>query len=113
VVGEWDEAAWEREYEAIIAKAKAGIAERDRWGITGYKAHQTHDGVAFAARITDAGKVVGWIEDEGRGGGPIIYWDDVRSASAKAWDQMVEDLFPGDGMGGEHLIEALLQQEGK
>jgi hypothetical protein len=41
--------------------------------VTSYKEHQTHDGVAFAATLRLNGKIIGQIENDGRGGPDIFY----------------------------------------
>jgi hypothetical protein len=41
--------------------------------VTSYKDHQTHDGVAFTATLRLNGKIIGQIENDGRGGPDIFY----------------------------------------
>jgi hypothetical protein len=89
-----------------------------RWSITGYKGHATRDGVAFVAKLRLDGKIVGHLEDSGRGGGVTIdFWgtDGENVRERKLWDAEVGRVLPDEGkyMGEEMLAEALLQKAGK
>jgi hypothetical protein len=45
----------------------------NRYTVTSYKEHQTHDGVAFTATLRLNNKIIGTIENDGRGGPDIFY----------------------------------------
>lgn len=109
VVEEFDE--WERKYNEMMAAAVAALSPR--WGVKGYKAHQTSDGVAFVFTLTDGDKPVAWVEDAGQGGGPWAQWQDRESMSALAFGEESVRLFPGEFSPSELLIEAILQKAGK
>ena len=107
----FDEDDWNAEYERKMTAARAALDPR--WGVKGYKGHNTSDGYAFVFTLTDNGKPVAWVEDAGQGGGPWASFQNRRSPAALAWDAEVARLFPDDGMGGESLIECLLLNKGK
>ncbi len=43
------------------------------YAITGYKGHTTHDGVAFTATLRHDKKIIGTVENSGRGGSTFFY----------------------------------------
>lgn len=102
---------WEAAHDARLAKARDALDPR--WAVRGYQAHDTRDGVAFVFTLLDAGKPVATVEDSGQGGGPAVFWHPDQRPSRSAWDEEVKLLFGADGLGGEDMVEALLQKAGK
>jgi len=96
----------ERDYEAQMAAAAASLS--DEWGVRDYRAHRTRDGVAFVFTLTRSGRPVAWVEDSGRGGGPFVQFQDRRSPEALLWEAEADRLFPGDPLGAEAIVEAVL-----
>ncbi len=89
-----------------------GIANLDpAYSVTGYRGHNTRDGVAFTANLRLAGRIVATIEDSGTGGGPRVYC--YTPEDRAAWENEVERVFPGDYLAGETAVESLLQRAGK
>ncbi|MBG0568223.1 hypothetical protein [Actinoplanes aureus] len=51
----------------------SGLTAPDtRYTVTSYKEHQTYDGVTFTATLRHNGKIIGRIENDGRGGPDIF-----------------------------------------
>lgn len=109
---------FERQWNATIERA---VREVDaRWSITGYKAHATHDGVAWVANLRLDGKVVCRLEQAGQGGDTRFDFydralDGNNAAAEKAWTDEIVRVLPDEGLywGRDVLIEALLQKAGK
>lgn len=102
---------WEAEYKALEAAADRALAPG--WGVRRYRGHNTHDGVAYAFTLTLDGKPVAEVEDEGRGGAPMLWWHEVRGAAGAAWEAAAEAVPGGGWMGQEMLVDALLRRNGK
>ena len=97
------------QYEAAM---RAAIDALDpRWGVRGYQAHATRDGVAYVFTLTDSGMEVAWVEDEGRGGGPRIDFGLNRTIEEQYLTE-ARRLFPDAGVPQEDMVEALLQKTG-
>jgi hypothetical protein len=59
---------------ASIHLPHSGLTVPDTsYTVTSYKEHQTHDGVAFTATLRRNGKIIGTVENDGRGGPDIFY----------------------------------------
>lgn len=59
---------------ASIRLPHSGLTVPDSsYTVTSYKEHQTHDGVAFTATLRRNGKIIGHIENDGRGGPDTFY----------------------------------------
>ena len=89
------------------------------WSIGSYKGHSTRDGVAWVANLRLNGKVVGHLEDAGRGGSiDIDFWDTKGGGrnveAAKAWKDAIAKALPEEKFEPEALVvEALLLRAGK
>jgi hypothetical protein len=60
------------------------------------------------------GKVVAWVEDEGRGGSPHIdFAEGCRTVERSCWMAEAHRLFPDDGGAEERVVDALLMKVGK
>ena len=95
-------------------RAAAALAIDPAWGMRAFKGHNTRDGYAYVFRLTLYGKVVAWVEDEGRGGSVFVGFNDGRnSPTALRWNAEAERLFPNDGGAEERLVDAILTKAGK
>lgn len=105
-----EDEAWEREWNESIARIRADFPSG--WSITGYKGHNTHDGVAWVATLRLDGKSVAFLEDSGVGGG---VWSQFRDrADRELFDKAVADVLPDEKTEPEQMVfEALLQRSGK
>lgn len=54
----------------------------DGYTVTGYQGHNTHDGVAFVAKLRKDGKIVGSIQNDGTGGDTWVNFLSRADASA-------------------------------
>ena len=110
----WEE--YEAQYNATRAAALDALTPR--WGVKGHRGHNTHDGVAYRfdltfGRLAGCGRVVATVEDEGRGGSPLIYWTDGRdSAFERAFMDEAHALF-GDGWVIDSMVDIILTSHGK
>ena len=60
----------ERDYDKAMAAGVAHIKEHGaEWGIKGYRAHNTSDGVAYVYTLTRSGRAVAWVEDPDKAAG--------------------------------------------
>jgi len=54
-------------------------SERLGWQVKGYRAHSTHDGVAYTCSLYERSKKVGSIENSGRGGEDFTHFNDAAA----------------------------------
>lgn len=101
---------FQQKYDAEMAGAIKALDSN--WGVKGYKAHDTSNGVAYVFELTDDGTTVAWVEEAGRGGGPSVSWQDRRGIVAQAFAAEAKRLFTA-GVPEEDMVEAILQRAGK
>ena len=94
--------------------AASGINGPDGpYTVTGYKAHNTRNGVAFAAKLRRDGKIVGDIENDGNGGMTFVHYSNREESAlfgtyVKAWGGLkVYDVSPYEE---EDVADALITE---
>jgi hypothetical protein len=105
-----------KDWDATIARLREELPAE--WSVTGYKGHQTHDGVAWTASLRLNGKRVATFEDAGRGGSVYTFFlapDHVtRNRERDRWEKAVADALPDEKFEPDQMvIEALLLRAGK
>jgi hypothetical protein len=94
--------------------AEAGRRIHPSWGVTGYKAFETRDGVAFSCTLTANGGAVADVEQGGHGGPTDLYWTTAARADGTMDRFLAEaaSVFPDDQESDATAVEALLMKAG-
>lgn len=103
-------------YESFLAEYNRRIDEAAKaisadWALTGYRGHNTLNGVAWTARLRRNGKIVAIVEEAGRGGDTLVaFKGGWRDPAATDWATAVSNAAGSD----ERIaLEALLRRAGK
>ena len=94
--------------------AEAGRRIHPSWGVAGYKAFETRDGVAFSCTLTANGGAVADVEQGGHGGHTDLSWTTAARTDGTMDRFLAEaaSLFPDDQEADASAVEALLMKAG-
>ncbi len=97
------------EYTRRVDEAAKAIGAE--WALTGYRGHNTRDGVAWVARLRQNGKSVARVQQDGRGGDTFVdFVGGWRSPKATEWASAVSEHAGGSE---DVALEALLRRAGR